>query len=144
MSPQGFAAPATASANADLPLGVVLEIAGSGGLVALDVQRLGELADDADPSVSLSGHVGSQIRIRVGDTWILGSIRNQKNGRRGDEGIVAESDLAVVGGRGIDQDIAFLDLVADRDDGALMESGEAVGALEEHERVFMLLGALLD
>ena len=72
MSPRGFAEPSSTGANADQPLGIVLEIAGSGGLVALDPQRLGELVDDPDPSVSLSGHVGSQIRIRVGDTWILG------------------------------------------------------------------------
>ncbi len=93
MSPRGFAEPSSTGANADQPLGIVLEIAGSGGLVALDPQRLGELVDDPDPSVSLSGHVGSQIRIRVGDTWILGSIRNQKNGRRGDEGIIANVDF---------------------------------------------------
>lgn len=79
--------------NSGSPLGIVLEIAGSGGLIAMDPQRLAECSQDTDPSVALSGQVGSQIRIKAGNTWLLASVRNQKNGRRGDEGIIANIDF---------------------------------------------------
>lgn len=83
----------SAPANATQPIGVVLEISGSGGLIALDLQRLGECVSDADPSVAQSGLVGSQIRIITGNICLLASVRDQKQGRRGDEGIVASVDF---------------------------------------------------
>ncbi|WP_234028177.1 ATP-binding protein [Qipengyuania aquimaris] len=68
--------------NAIQPIGVVLEIAGSGSQVAIDLQRLTECADDKDPSVAMAGQVGSQIKIRVGNSWLLASVRNQKRDRK--------------------------------------------------------------
>ncbi|WP_247712912.1 ATP-binding protein [Qipengyuania intermedia] len=70
------------SDNAMQPIGVVLEIAGSGSQVAIDLQRLTECADDSDPSVAMAGQVGSQIKIRVGNSWLLASVRNQKQDRK--------------------------------------------------------------
>jgi hypothetical protein len=90
---QDFATEQASLANAATPLGIVLEIAGSGGLIAIDPQRLAECSVDPDPTVALSGQVGSQIRIKAGNTWLLASVRNQKNGRRGDEGIIAAIDF---------------------------------------------------
>ena len=68
--------------NAMQPIGVVLEIAGSGSQVAIDLQRLSECADDADPSIAMAGQVGSQIKIRVGNSWLLASVRNQRQDRK--------------------------------------------------------------
>lgn len=73
--------PDLVSESATQPIGVVLEIAGSGSQIAIDLQRLNECMDDADPSVALAGQVGSQIKIRVGHIWLLASVRNQKQGR---------------------------------------------------------------
>ena len=39
---------------------------------------LGELMSHSDPSIAMAGQVGSQIKIRVGNTWLLASIRTQK------------------------------------------------------------------
>ena len=50
--------------NAIQPIGVVLEIAGSGSQIALDIERLNECMADEDPSVALAGQVGSQVKIR--------------------------------------------------------------------------------
>ena len=47
--------------NAREPIGVILEIAGSGSQIALDLQRLQECAGDADPAVAMAGQVGSQV-----------------------------------------------------------------------------------
>jgi hypothetical protein len=66
--------------NADLPIGVVMEITGGGSMVAFDLDRLHECARDGDPTIALSGQVGSQIRIRHGDRWLLASVRDQKQG----------------------------------------------------------------
>ncbi len=81
------------SDNARLPIGVVLEIAGSGSQIALDTERLNECMDDDDPSIALSGQVGSQIKIRVGDNWLLASVRNQRKDRRSGGGILANIDF---------------------------------------------------
>jgi uncharacterized protein len=104
MDNQGFqdfnpaGAPAEPSAarpvgdNATQPIGVILEIAGSGSQIALDLERLNECMEDADPSVALAGQVGSQVKIRVGNSWLLASVRNQKQDRRGG-GVLANIDF---------------------------------------------------
>ncbi|WP_114522291.1 ATP-binding protein [Altererythrobacter sp. ZODW24] len=86
-------APTNASDNRNQPIGVVLEIAGSGSQIALDLQRLNECMDDSDPSVALAGQVGSQIKIRVGSNWLLANVRNQKQDRRQGGGITANIDF---------------------------------------------------
>jgi len=79
--------------NAGRPIGVVLEIAGSGSQIALDLQRLSECMADEDPSIGLAGQVGSQIKIRVGNSWLLASVRNQRQDRRANGGIIANIDF---------------------------------------------------
>ena len=81
------------SDNAMQPIGVVLEIAGSGSQIALDLQRLNECMEDDDPSIALAGQVGSQVKIRVGDSWLLASVRNQRQDRKASGGILANIDF---------------------------------------------------
>src|SRR5690606_22556921 len=98
-APRPSAQPATrpaaqaASDCAMQPVGVVLEIAGSGSQIALDLQRLNECMEDADPSVALAGQVGSQVKIKAQDGWLLASVRNQKQDRRADGTILANIDF---------------------------------------------------
>jgi len=79
--------------NAREPIGIVLEIAGAGSQIALDLQRLTECATDADPSVALAGKVGSQIKVRVGNSWLLASVRTQKQDTKTPGGILAAIDF---------------------------------------------------
>ena len=79
--------------NASQPIGVVLEIAGSSSQIALDPQRINECMADPDPSIALAGQVGSQIKIRVGDSWLLASVRTQKQDARTKNAIVAGIDF---------------------------------------------------
>lgn len=90
--PQTVAA-AALSDNAIQPIGVVVEVAGSGSQIALDMQRLNECMADEDPSIALAGQVGSQIKIRAGNAWLLASVRNQRQDRRAGGGIVADVDF---------------------------------------------------
>ena len=86
-SPTAATAPNSVD-NAHEPIGLVLEIAGSGSQIALDMQRLNECSEDTDPSVALAGQVGSQIKIKTKDGWLLASVRNQRQDRRGDANAV--------------------------------------------------------
>ncbi|MCH2487902.1 MAG: ATPase, partial [Erythrobacter sp.] len=79
--------------NAALPIGVVLEVSGAGSQIAIDTQRLTECVDDPDPSIAMTGQVGSQIKIRVGNSWLLASVRDQKQDRRAAGSIVASIDF---------------------------------------------------
>ncbi len=79
--------------NAREPIGIVLEIAGSGSAIALDLQRLQECSGDHDPSVALAGQVGSQVKIRVGKGWLLASVRTQKQDSKTPGGIMAAIDF---------------------------------------------------
>ena len=83
----------TNSRNAVEPIGMVIEIAGSGSRIALDLGRLEDCAADPDPSVALAGQVGSQIKIRVGNTWLLASVRTQRSDETIPGGIVAAIDF---------------------------------------------------
>ncbi|MGB7408797.1 MAG: DUF87 domain-containing protein [Pontixanthobacter sp.] len=89
-APEPEAAP---NENARQPIGVVLEIAGSGSQIALDLQRINECMEDDDPSVALAGQVGSQIKIRVGESWLLANVRNQRQDRRASGSIMANIDF---------------------------------------------------
>jgi hypothetical protein len=80
--PESAQEPEAVGENAGKPIGVVLEIAGSSSQIAIDLQRLNECADDTDPSVAMAGQVGSQIKIRVGNSWLLASVRNQRQDRK--------------------------------------------------------------
>lgn len=79
--------------NAREPIGIVLEIAGAGSQIAIDLQRLTECAADSDPSIALAGQVGSQVKIRVGNSWLLASVRTQKQDSKTPGGILAAIDF---------------------------------------------------
>jgi hypothetical protein len=92
-APVAQGAKRTSSDNAGEPIGIVIEIAGSGSQIALDPQRLNECMDDDDPSIALAGGVGSQVKIRTSDGWLLASVRNQRQDRRAEGGILANIDF---------------------------------------------------
>ena len=75
------------------PIGTVLEISGSGSEIALDLQRLNECSHSPDPSIALAGKVGSQVKIRVGNSWLLASVRTQKQDVHTPGGILAAIDF---------------------------------------------------
>ncbi|MBA4307940.1 MAG: ATPase [Sphingopyxis sp.] len=74
-------------------IGFVMEIAGSSSQVTLDSAVLNELMTHSDPSIAMAGQVGSQIKIRVGSTWLLASIRTQKLHEREQGVIMAAVDF---------------------------------------------------
>ncbi|MFV0644972.1 MAG: ATP-binding protein [Sphingomonadaceae bacterium] len=97
IAPSGGGSPQ--SDNALQPIGVVLEVSGSGSQIALDIERLNECMADDDPSTAMAGQVGSQIKIRVGKAWLLANVRSQRQDRRAN-GILASIDFL---GEGVEE-----------------------------------------
>jgi uncharacterized protein len=92
------AAGAPAGSSASLPpIGHVVEIAGSGSQVRLDASVLGALSAHTDPSVAMSGQVGSQVKMIVGTSWLIANVRTM----RADEAteIIAHVDFLGEGDR---------------------------------------------
>lgn len=92
-APAARGRPAPTPDNSRTPVGVVLEVSGSGSQIAFDLQRVNDCMKDPDPSVGMAGQVGSQIKIRVGDAWLLASVRDQRKDRRTEGGIIANIDF---------------------------------------------------
>ncbi len=70
----GFAGASAAAA----PVGVVFAIAGLSSRILLDRAAIAVLHADSDPVVAAAGQVGSQIKMRVGATWLVANIRSLK------------------------------------------------------------------
>lgn len=76
-----------------LRIGEVMDIAGSSSAVLLSAQSLHDLSVSQDSAVSMAGQVGSQIKIRVGNVWLVAGIRNQKLHPRDHSLIIATVDF---------------------------------------------------
>jgi DNA helicase HerA-like ATPase len=74
-------------------IGEVIEIAGSSSQLLLDGNVLMSLLDHHDPSIAMAGQVGSQVKIRIGDSWLVAAIRTQKMHQREAGLIVAAIDF---------------------------------------------------
>ena len=74
------ASQAGSSASAVPAIGRVLEIAGSGSRVVMDADKLSELLGHADPSIAMSGQVGSQVKMKVGNSWLVANVRTLRAG----------------------------------------------------------------
>jgi uncharacterized protein len=72
-------------------VGKVLEIAGSGSQICLDRAALHALQSNADPAIGMSGQVGSQVKMIVGNAWLIANVRTLRADESGE--IVAKVDF---------------------------------------------------
>jgi hypothetical protein len=77
----------------DLLIGEVIDISGSASRILIDAVAVGHLSTSTDAAVAMAGQVGAQVKIRVGNTWLLASIRDQQLHERGEGLIVATIDF---------------------------------------------------
>jgi uncharacterized protein len=82
------------------PLGLVVEIAGASSSVLLDRALIESMRDDPDPSIASAGQVGSQLKMRVGQTWLVANVRELKLTQDGHGDIAAKVDFL---GEGIEE-----------------------------------------
>jgi uncharacterized protein len=89
---------AATAAAAELPaVGEVVEIAGSGSQIRMSAQTLNGLQTHSDPAVAMSGQVGSQVKMIVGNTWLIANVRTMAADDNGL--IVAQVDFLGEGSR---------------------------------------------
>src|SRR5438309_5226087 len=91
------AAPAKPAGPAPSAIGTVVEIAGSGSQIRMDASIVAAMQSHADPSVAMSGQVGSQIKTVVGNSWLIANVRTLKAGDPGE--LVAHVDFLGEGTR---------------------------------------------
>ena len=91
------AAPVKAAAAKPHVIGNVVEIAGSGSSIRLDAATVMALQSHSDPSVAMSGQVGSQIKTVVGNSWLIANVRTLRAGDSGE--LVANVDFLGEGTR---------------------------------------------
>ena len=58
------------------PIGEVIEISGSSSQIRFDATALARQSGADDPSLATAGQVGSQIKIRLGSTWLVANVRS--------------------------------------------------------------------
>lgn len=91
------AAPARPAAPALGAMGRVVEIAGSGSQIRLDPSAVAALQSHKDPSIAMSGQVGSQVKMVVGNSWLIANVRTLKASEAGE--LVAHVDFLGEGSR---------------------------------------------
>jgi uncharacterized protein len=74
-------------------IGKVIEISGGGARIEIDAARLAQLSADPDPSVAMSGQVGSQIKLESGRRWLLANVRSLQVAGGSGGRITAEIDF---------------------------------------------------
>ncbi|ATI78736.1 ATP-binding protein [Sphingobium yanoikuyae] len=84
---------AASSAGMHQPLGMVFQIAGSSSKILVDPNSLAALAHDPDTCLAMAGQVGSQVKMRVGDRWLIANIRSLMLDRRDGGAIIADIDF---------------------------------------------------
>src|SRR5215213_4510595 len=73
-------------------IGTVQEIAGSGSRVLMDAVQLHALLDHQDPSIAMAGQVGSQVKMKVANSWLIANVRTLRTGDD-DKTVVANVDF---------------------------------------------------
>ena len=76
-------APAKGPAAAISAVGDVMEIAGSGSQIRVNGAALNALQGHSDPSVAMSGQVGSQVKMVVGKNWLIANVRTLRSTESG-------------------------------------------------------------
>jgi hypothetical protein len=89
--------PAAVASTSLAPIGQVVEIAGSGSQIRMDAAALASIQKHRDASVSMSGQVGSQVKMIVGDNWLIANVRTMRAGQAGE--VIAHVDFLGEGTR---------------------------------------------
>jgi hypothetical protein len=78
-------------------IGEVVEIAGSGSQIRMNGAVLTALQSHSDQSVAMSGQVGSQVKMVVGNCWLIANVRTLRGNEGGE--LVAHVDFLGEGSR---------------------------------------------
>ncbi|MCJ8158520.1 ATP-binding protein [Sphingomonas sp. LaA6.9] len=74
-------------------IGKVLEVGGSGARIELDAAMLRKLGDNDDPSIAMAGQVGSQIKMKVNNQWLISNVKSLRLASADSDLIFADIDF---------------------------------------------------
>jgi uncharacterized protein len=74
-------------------IGMVFQIAGSSSKILVDAARLQVLTQHGDPCIAMAGQVGSQVKMRIGNSWLIASIRAMALDTNNTASIIADIDF---------------------------------------------------
>ncbi|CAA9502157.1 MAG: Bipolar DNA helicase HerA [uncultured Sphingomonadaceae bacterium] len=84
------------------PIGRVRDVSGGQSIVELDRAAVAALADHEDPTIATAGQVGTQLKLRVGRSWIIANlraVRAENGGIAGEIDFLGEGDQDSQSGR---------------------------------------------
>jgi hypothetical protein len=84
---------ATNAAADSIEIGRVLDIAGSSSQITLDAQMLAQFQSHPDPSIAAAGQVGSQVKLKVDDRWLIANVRSMRLAEADGDLILAQIDF---------------------------------------------------
>jgi hypothetical protein len=91
---QGFGrAIESATLDATVEIGRVLEVSGSGSRITLDGPILTMLSNSDDPTVATAGNIGSHIKIKLDNRWLVGIVRTMRLAEADGDLILADIDF---------------------------------------------------
>ena len=102
LGPEGVAAPPVAGTQAaptpmrrqsDLVIGLVSAISRGSAQVLLDIAAMERMSGQNDVSIAMAGQVGSQIKMRVGQRWLVATVRTLALEGRSEDHIQADVDF---------------------------------------------------
>lgn len=91
-APVDLAAARSASTER-LRIGEVMDVSGSTAQIVMHAESLRQLHGSEDSTLQMAGQVGSQIKVRVGNVWLVAGLRDQKLHPRDHQFIMATADF---------------------------------------------------
>jgi hypothetical protein len=86
------AIPRAAAGVEAIEIGRVVDISGSSSEVTLHARMLAGLQMDSDPSIAMAGQVGSQVKLKVGERWLIANVRSMRLAEADGDLILAQID----------------------------------------------------
>jgi len=91
---QGFGrALESAALDANVEIGRVLEVSGSGSRITLDGPILSMLSASDDPTVAAAGNIGSHVKVMLDNRWLVGIVRTMRLAEADGDLILADIDF---------------------------------------------------
>ena len=74
-------------------IGRIREIDGGSAVCRFDLSDLQSIRDHDDETVATSGQIGSQVKVQVGNFWLLGNVRNLRADPQKEDAVLANVDF---------------------------------------------------
>ena len=83
----------SAALDANVEIGRVLEVSGSGSRITLDGPILSMLSASDDPTVAAAGNIGSHVKVMLDNRWLVGIVRTMRLAEADGDLILADIDF---------------------------------------------------